>query len=76
MYLSHNCRTNITSEINLKEILGTRIPYAQTEQLSNGLFKKNNNCTGGGGGDVKFLQFDIALESWQTTQMPPGKVQK
>ena len=52
MYLLHNCRTNITSETNLKEVLGTRIPYAQTEQLSNGLFKKNNH-TGKGGG-VKF----------------------
>ena len=40
MYLLHNCKTNITSETNRKEILGTRIPYAQTEQLSNGLFKK------------------------------------
>ena len=37
-----NCRTNITSETNLREILGTRILYAQTEQLSNGLFPKNN----------------------------------
>ena len=51
MYLLHNCRTNITSETDLKEILGTRIPYAQTEQLSNGLFQKKNNHTGG---DVKF----------------------
>ena len=53
MYLLHNCRTNITSETNLKEILGTRIPYAQTEQLSNGLFKKKKK-TVQGGGDVKF----------------------
>ena len=47
MYLLHNCRTNITSETNLKEILGTRIPYAQIEQLSNGLFQKNNHAGGG-----------------------------
>ena len=53
MHLLHNCRTNITSETNLKEILGTKIPYAQTEQLSNGLFKKIT-IWGGGGGDVKF----------------------
>ena len=49
MYLLHNCRTIITSETNLKEILGTRIPYAQTEQLSNGLFKKKTIQ-----GDVNF----------------------
>ena len=73
MYLLHNCRTNITSETNLKEILGTRIPYAQTEQLSNGLFPKKITIWGG---DVKFWQFDIALESWQTAQMPPGKSTK
>ena len=52
MYLLHNCRTNITSETNIKEILGTRIPYAQTEQLSNGLFLKKITILGGG--DVKF----------------------
>ena len=51
MYLLHNCRTNITSETDLKEILGTRILYAQTEQLSNGLFQKNNHT---GRGDAKF----------------------
>ena len=70
MYLLHNCRTDITFETNFREILETRIVYAQTEQLSNGPFQKITR------GDVKFPSFDIALENWQTAQMPPGKVQK
>ena len=41
-----------------------------------GYLKKIITVQRGGGGDVKFLQFDIALESWQTTQMPPGKSPK
>ena len=47
MYLLQNCKTNITFETNLREILETRIPYAPTEQLSNGQIRKNNH-TGGG----------------------------
>ena len=72
MYLLHNCRTNITFETNLREILETRIPYAPTEQLSMGKFE---NITIQGV-DVKFSSFDMALENWQTAQMPPGKSQK
>ena len=41
MYLLlSSCGANITFETNLGEILETRIPYAQIEQLSNGLFQK------------------------------------
>ena len=28
------------------------------------------------GADVKFSSFDMALENWQTAQMPPGKSPK
>ena len=74
MFLLHNCGTNITFETNLREILETRIPYAPTEQLSNWQIRKSNHT--GGGVDVKFSSFDMALENWQTAQMPPGKSPK
>ena len=39
LYVLYNCKANITFDTDLREILGTRIPYAQIEQLSNRLFQ-------------------------------------
>ena len=66
MYLLHNCRTNITFETNLREIL------KQLNRCQMGKFEKITIQ----GVDVKFLSFDMALENWQTAQMPPGKSPK
>ena len=72
MYLLHNCRTNITFEEISEKFLKQEFHMHQLNSCQMGKFEKITIQ----GIDVKFSSFDMALENWQTAQMPPGKSPK